>query len=183
RPSAGAGAGLGYQVRLQCGGKVATNRAQLHQDLWGWRRRSGRMLFNRVGLGMPLRKQLLNALDRIALTIEELIDTGYQRYVIGSVIAPIAGTLQRPKLRKARFPIAQDVLGNAELIGNFADCSQRAFCLYGRIGHVRSISYLALAIVSRRSCDARKVRTRLGAIGTSIPVLGLRPTRWPLSRN
>ena len=29
---------------------------------------------------------------------------------------------------------------------------------------------------------ARKVITRRGAIGTSIPVLGLRPIRWPLSR-
>ena len=29
---------------------------------------------------------------------------------------------------------------------------------------------------------ARKVITRRGAIGTSTPVFGLRPTRWPLSR-
>ena len=29
---------------------------------------------------------------------------------------------------------------------------------------------------------ARKVITRRGAIGTSMPVFGLRPMRWPLSR-
>ena len=29
---------------------------------------------------------------------------------------------------------------------------------------------------------ARKVITRRGAIGTSTPVFGLRPMRWPLSR-
>src|SRR5215218_397811 len=38
------------------------------------------------------------------------------------------------------------------------------------------------AIRSRMIWLARKVITRRGAIGTSMPVFGLRPTRWPLSR-
>src|SRR5215470_2104264 len=33
-----------------------------------------------------------------------------------------------------------------------------------------------------RTFDARKTSTRRGRIGTSCPVFGLRPTRWPLSR-
>src|SRR5436190_7303998 len=33
-----------------------------------------------------------------------------------------------------------------------------------------------------RTFDARKTRTRRGRIGTSCPVFGFRPIRWPLSR-
>src|ERR1700742_3851052 len=33
-----------------------------------------------------------------------------------------------------------------------------------------------------RTFDARKTSTRRGRIGTSCPVFGFRPTRWPLSR-
>ena len=35
---------------------------------------------------------------------------------------------------------------------------------------------------SRRTCEARKTRTRRGRIGTSSPVFGLRPIRWPFWR-
>ena len=97
-------------------------------------------------------------------------------HIRGSIIAPVPGPLQRLQLREFRFPIAKNVLGDPEFNREFANRleSTRSFldgchCRY-------------FAILSRRIWLARKVITRRGAIGTSIPVLGLRPIRWPLSR-
>ena len=54
----------------------------------------------------------------------------------------------------------------------------------GEIDHLRALpAYQPLAIFSLSNWLARKVRTRRGVIGTSIPVLGLRPTRSFLSRS
>src|SRR4029078_1381885 len=77
------------------------------------------------------------------------------------------------------FPIAQDVLGYAQLLRQFADGLECARVLGSRRGHAPD---QPLLISSRMIWLARKVITRRGAIGTSTPVLGLRPTRWPLSR-
>ena len=69
----------------------------------------------------PLREQLLDAADRIAVLVEQAVDAPRQRDVVGPVIAAVAGALQRPQLREARLPIAQDVLRNAELGRKLAD--------------------------------------------------------------
>src|SRR3546814_14625915 len=60
-------------------------------------------------------RSLLDALDRIAVAVEQRVDPAHQRDIAGAVIAPLAGALERPQLGKARFPIAQDVLRQPRL--------------------------------------------------------------------
>ena len=55
-------------------------------------------------------QQLLNAADGVAFLVEELVDAPRQFDIRGPVIAPVAGPLHGLQLRKARFPIAQDML-------------------------------------------------------------------------
>ena len=69
----------------------------------------------------PLAQQLLDAADRIAVLVEQAVDALGQRDVVGPVIAAVAGALQRPQLREARLPIAQDMLRDAEVGGKLAD--------------------------------------------------------------
>ena len=56
---------------------------------------------------------------------------------VGPVIAAVAGALQRPQLREAGLPIAQDVLRDAELGGKLADRPEGLVALAGRFGHRR----------------------------------------------
>src|SRR5437762_1648271 len=93
------------------------------------------------------------------------------------IIAPVAGPLHGLELRKARFPIAQDVLGHAQFLRQLADGEEGAGVFLSGGGQDQPF-----AIRSRMIWLARKVITRRGAIGTSTPVFGLRPTRSPLSR-
>ena len=69
------------------------------------------------------------------------------------------------------------MLGDAKLLRQFADRQKRAGVFCPAVAKPQPF-----AIRSRMIWLARKVITRRGAIGTSMPVLGLRPTRWPLSR-
>src|SRR3546814_2139344 len=95
-------------------------------------------------------------------------------------MAPLAGALERPQLGKARFPIAQDVLRQPRLARQLPDRAESGVGLVGSAGHF--CRYPAATMRSRIIWLARKVSTRRGAIGTSTPVLGLRPIRSPLSR-
>ena len=92
------------------------------------------------------------------------------------IVAAVARALQRLQLRELRFPIAQDMLGDPELNREFADRLESAR------GFLDGCHCRYFAILSRRIWLARNVITRRGAIGTSTPVLGLRPIRCPLSR-
>jgi hypothetical protein len=47
------------------------------------------------------------------------------------VIASVTRALERPKLREFRFPIAKDVLGDAQLGGQLADCLEGSWRLLG----------------------------------------------------
>src|SRR3990170_6126403 len=95
----------------------------------------------------------------------------------GTIIAAVAGALQRPQLRELGFPVTQDVLGDAQFLRELSDGPESPRCLFGG-RHCDAY----FAILSRMIWLARKVITRRGAIGTSTPVFGLRPTRCPLSR-
>ena len=66
-------------------------------------------------------QQLLHAADGIAFLVEQAVDAPRELDVGGPVIAAVAGALHRPQLREARFPIAQDMLGDAKLLRQFAD--------------------------------------------------------------
>src|ERR1700754_1098155 len=69
------------------------------------------------------------------------------------------------------------MLRDAQLVRNLTDGAE------GGVGFIHALRQLASAMRSRSMLLARKVRTRRGAIGTSTPVLGLRPMRSPLSRS
>src|SRR4051812_29815232 len=127
-------------------------------------------------LGTLVAKQLLDPADGIALVVEQPVDAVREIDVGGPVVAAVFRALHRPQ-RKLGLPIAQDVLGDAKLQRQFADRLESARRLVGA-GH--PAAYFATR--SRMIWLARKVITRRGAIGTSTPVLGLRPTRCPLSR-
>ena len=111
--------------------------------------------------------------------------------IVGPVVAAAAGALQRIDLREFRFPEAQHVLRHVELFGHFADSAERVrrFCdrrmaslitstplLFGRR------SRLASLIIAFSTWLGRNTSTRRGVIGTSSPVLGLRPMRPPFGR-
>ena len=54
------------------------------------------------------------------------MDAPGERDVGGPIIAAVAGTLHRTQLRKARFPVTQDVLGDSKLLRQFADRQEGA---------------------------------------------------------
>jgi len=62
-------------------------------------------------------KQLLDATDGVAFDAEKAMDTARECDIRRAIVAAIAGALQRPQARKFRFPVTQDVLGNAKLRG------------------------------------------------------------------
>src|SRR5690606_9206822 len=98
------------------------------------------------------------------------------------------------------FPEPQHMLRHVEIARHLADGAERCLGLAGRAAgvvvlmsvqagkrrglrrgrHQASILLLEPELIwALRSWDGRKTRTRRGRIGTSSPVLGLRPTRSP----
>jgi hypothetical protein len=69
----------------------------------------------------PVPQQLLHATDGIALLIEEAVDLADEFDVGRPVISTIAGALHRLQLWEAGLPVAQDMLGDAELLRQFAN--------------------------------------------------------------
>ena len=108
-------------------GQRPTDRAQFFQrkgGVLGGRRhgdRRGRGGRGRPAPVAPLRQQLLDSADRIALVAQQTMDAARQRHVVGAIITSVPGPLQRLELGKARLPIAQDVLRQAKLGGKLAD--------------------------------------------------------------
>src|SRR6266481_2979047 len=72
------------------------------------------------------------------------------------------------------------MLRNVQILGNFADGSE-GVSRFGRHGVPDPEDRPAL-IRAFKTWLGRKTRTRRGSIGTSWPVLGLRPTRPPFLR-
>ena len=104
----------------------------------GRRRRGGRerLAACRFGRrGAAAFQQLLDAADRVAVLIEQFVDAPRQRDIVRPVIAPVARALQRLQLRKARFPVTQDVLRDPEVSGEFADRPESMLALADRFGH------------------------------------------------
>ncbi len=128
-----------------------------------------------------LAQHLLHAADRQAVVVQQPLDAGQQRHVRGAVVAPPAGALDRADLRKPAFPEAQHMGGRIEKLGDLADGAEGVGATFPC--RCRPVSAcLPAATRSFIRCDGRKVSTRRGLIGTSSPVLGLRPTRADLSR-
>src|SRR5579872_2583280 len=173
-------------------------RHELCRDRW----RRGR----RQAWAAALAQEFLHTLDRKTLLVEILPDLAQQQHVIRAVITTPAGALHRPDLGKFRLPKAKHMLRHFKFVRYLADCPE-SFRGFGarstaraRFGggvrrHIEKIKHThatpvfgarplpsALLIWPFKTCEARKMRTRRGLIGTSLPVFGLRPKRRPLRR-
>jgi len=69
-------------------------------------------------------KDPLHTLDGVAFALEELANAPQQVDIVRTIIAPPAAAFQRLDVGKARFPEAQDVLGQVEVFGDLADGSE-----------------------------------------------------------
>ena len=148
-------------------------------------------LLTRPGRAL-LAQQLLHPFDRVAFAVEKLLDRAQEFDVVGPIVAPAAAALERLDLRKSCFPEAQHVLRQLHVFGDFADRAES----FGALVHGVSLasprprSPSAGALTSAGSAlirdfntlDGLKTITRRGRIGTSTPVFGLRPMRWPFER-
>src|SRR5208283_3844666 len=102
-------------------------------------------------------------------------------------------------LGEPRLPEPQHVLRNVEVVGDLADGSERIRRLVQMLAPLRSpveelvgqpaqsdlpspAAGLCPLIRCLRMADGLNTITRRGEIGTSVPVLGLRPIRWPFLR-
>src|SRR5262245_34704036 len=138
-------------------------------------------------------QDLLHPANGVAVAIEQETDAAQERHILGAVIAPAPAPLHGFELCELALPEAQHVLRDRQFFCNFADGAKRL----GRLVHpssspaIKSRRYAYSAAFLRDSASlmrcfmmllARNTSTRRGVIGTSWPVLGLRPMRCPLSR-
>ncbi len=151
----------------------------------------------------------LHAADGVALAVQEAADALEQVDVVGAVIAAAAAALHRLDLGETRLPEPQHMLGNVEVVGDLADgaeCIRRLVQTRPslRLAHDpekwygfptrscakdNSVVFVAAVagdrwplILCLRIADGLNTITRRGEIGTSVPVFGLRPMRWPFLR-
>src|ERR1043166_3642756 len=137
-----------------------------------------------------LAQQLLHALDGVAVGIKQPVDAAQQIDILGPVVAPATGPLQRTHLREFCLPEAQHVLRHVELRGHFANGAKGFRRLGAGHGGGRwhgdhsSASNTGVwpLITAFSTWLGRNTSTRRGAIGTSSPVLGLRPMRCDFCR-
>src|SRR3546814_418436 len=99
------------------------------------RRRAGRGDQRLAVPGAAVRQQLLDAADRIAVAVQELVDAVRERHIGGAIITAVAGALERTQLREARLPIAQYMLRKAEIACQLADRSEGVVALAGGVRH------------------------------------------------
>src|SRR4029079_379666 len=87
---------------------------------------------------------------------------------------------------EAAFPEAQHMLRYIEVVGDLADGAKgvRRFIQGpGSPGYSEASPFSAWPLMRcLRIADGLNTMTRRGEIGTSLPVLGLRPIRWPFLR-
>ncbi len=106
-----------------------------------------------------LAQLFLRTLDGKSARIEQRVDPLGERHVGGPIIAAIARSLQRAKLSKLGFPIAQDMRRQAQLGAQFADRQHRPFVFLDGGGH-------------EAICPARSARASPGWRGMSSPGAG-----------
>src|SRR5262245_1190252 len=71
--------------------------------------------------GTFLAQDALDAADRVALAVKQMMDAAQKIHVVGPVIAAAAAALHRPDLWKTALPESQHVLRNAKVVGDLAD--------------------------------------------------------------
>src|SRR5579863_1569509 len=139
-----------------------------------------------------LAQNALHAPDRVALTVEQVANAAQEIDVFGTIEASSSAPLHRSDLRESAFPETQHMLRHIDLVGNFAngaECPRRLvhwpvpakISAHSRHYGVACPSASEL-IRCLRIADGLNTITRRGEIGTSLPVFGLRPIRWPFLR-
>src|SRR5262245_3132643 len=157
-----------------------------------------------------LPQNALNAPDGIALAIEQMAYAAQQIDILRPIETPASAPLHGPDFVEATFPEPQHVLWNCEFCGDFADGAERVRGLVHAVLPNRtraglpsqprprnctwSMMTLRLRYLSSAGCsgsalircfrmaEGLNTITRRGEIGTSLPVLGLRPILCPLLR-
>ena len=130
------------------------------------------------------RQQLLHAAHGIAFAVEQRVDPPHQTRhpragnSAGCPRAAAAAAAESAFPNSAGYAAASPVSRDSSPIVRNAPAA-----LSGARRRIRHRDQPAPTMRSRIIWLARKVSTRRGAIGTSTPVLGLRPTRSPLSRS
>src|SRR5450830_860125 len=142
-----------------------------------------------------LAQDALHAADGVALAVQQMANAAQQFDVVGTVITPSAAAFHRLDFAKTAFPKTQHVLRQIELIRHFTDGAKGVRRLVIQSGltpcwnktrywNERSAQLCSAWPLMRclRIADGLNTITRRGEIGTSLPVLGLRPIRWPFLR-
>src|SRR5690606_20061753 len=157
-----------------------------------------------------LAEDLLDALDRVAVVVKKRTDAAQKIDILRPVIAPPAAALQRADLAEFALPESEDVLRHIQLGCDLADGPESIWRFLYRqtkplltflnpiseadmlrqgpcsraFAHsaAAALPLKALLMRSLSTWLGRNTRTRRGLIGTSSPVLGLRPIRPPFCR-
>src|SRR5665213_795909 len=139
----------------------------------------------------------LHATDRVAFAVQQMANAAQEIDVVRTVIAPAAAAFHRFDFGKPAFPEAQHVLRQVEVVGDLADgtkCIRRLVIqssLHCRVYVLRSTGNKCGRQTAGsawplmrcfRIAEGLNTMTRRGEIGTSMPVFGLRPIRWPFLR-
>src|SRR5579875_2151726 len=140
----------------------------------------------------------LHAANGIAFAVEQMADAAQKLDVVGTIVAATAPALHRLDLTKPRLPETQHMLRQVEFLRRLADGTKRIRRLvvqgdtpaaangtrdvderYG-LAAARQVVDERLSpplIRCLRIADGLNTMTRRGEMGTSLPVLGLRPMR------
>src|SRR4029077_13467760 len=135
--------------------------------------------------GALLPQNALNAANGVAFAVKQMADNAPQIDVVGPIITATAATLHRPYLRETAFPKTEHVLRHVDFVGIFADRPARIWRFLDnrhRRAHCASARVVPELMRCLRIAEGLNPMTRRGEIGTSLPVLGLRPMRWPFLR-
>src|SRR5579864_5547089 len=122
----GAGVRLGWArpgaARRKAGAwRRVRSRAGIHRK----EARPARRIACRRALSAGDAQELLHAADRIAVLVQALADAAQQNDVFRPVVASAATALQRLQLGELRFPEAQDMRRQIEVVGDLADGAER----------------------------------------------------------
>src|SRR5262249_51507322 len=188
-------AGARQRLTAAAGHRLSARRHDAQVFKRTLRREVQPLLLRQASAAFP--QEALHAFDGVAVLVEERANAAQKIDVFRPIVAPAAAPLERTNLAELAFPEAQHMLRHVELGRDFADGAKRLcrlfnppLCGLNRYSHHNTPHCPNYPLVSPgvplincfRTFDARKTSTRRGRIGTSCPVFGLRPTRWPLSR-
>ena len=74
---------------------------------------------SRSSLRAAIQQRLARALDGEALHMQQMVDALGERDVFGAVIAAATRSLERPQLRKPRFPVSQHMRRHPDALRQF----------------------------------------------------------------